>query len=77
MKKERPVQYISVIPHLIIVVAAVVGSSNNAGPLLGVCANEVDLRVVEDLVVLVGRQLVHVQFHHLAWQAPCIYEGSG
>jgi hypothetical protein len=28
-------------------------------------------------VVLVGRQLVHVQFHHLAWKAPCIYEGSG
>ncbi len=52
--------------YLIVVIAAVVGPANNPGSFLGIGANEVDLRVVEYLVVLVGRQLVHVQLHHLS-----------
>ena len=50
---------------LIVVVAAVVGRADDARALLGVGADEVDLRVVEDLVVLVGGQLVHVELHDL------------
>ena len=50
---------------LVVVVLAVVGCADDAGALLGVGPDEVDLRVVVDLVVLVRRQLVHVQLHHL------------
>jgi len=50
---------------LLVVVAAIVGRPDNARPLLRVGTDEVDLRVAEDLVVLVGRQLVHVELHHL------------
>jgi hypothetical protein len=50
---------------LVVVVAAVVGTANDAGPFLGVGPDEVDLRIVEDLMVFVRRQLVHVKFHHL------------
>ena len=45
---------------LIVVVPAVVGSSDDARPLLGVGADEVDLRVVEYFVVLVWSEFVHV-----------------
>jgi hypothetical protein len=50
---------------LVVVVAAVVGTANDARPFLGVGPDEVDLRIVEDLMVFVRRQLVHVKFHHL------------
>lgn len=50
---------------LLVVVAAVVARADDARPLLGVGPDEVDLRVVEDLVVLVRRQLAQVQFGHL------------
>ena len=50
---------------LLVIVAAVVGASDDARPLLGVGADEVDLRIVEYLVVLVGSQFAHVQLHHL------------
>ena len=52
-------------PYLLIVVSAVAGAADDAGPLLGVGADEVDLGVVEDLVVLVRRELVHVELHDL------------
>ena len=39
--------------RLIVVVLAVVGCADDAGALLGVGADEVDLRVVVDLVVLI------------------------
>ena len=58
------VGYVSV-GALVVVIAAVVGTANDAGSLLGVRPNEVDLRIVENLMVLVRRQLVHVEFHHL------------
>ena len=51
--------------YLFIVVAAVARAPDNAGSLLGVGSDEVNLRVVEDLVVLVRGELVHVEFHHL------------
>ena len=51
--------------NLFIVVAAVAGTPNNAGSLLGVSSDEINLRVVEDLVVLVRGELVHVELHHL------------
>ena len=51
--------------NLFIVVAAVARTPNNAGSLLGVGSDEVNLRVVEDLVVLVRGELVHVELHHL------------
>jgi hypothetical protein len=50
---------------LVVVVATVVGAANEAGPLFGIGPNEVDLGVVEDLMVFVWSQFVHVQFHHL------------
>ena len=50
---------------LVVVVTAVVWSANDARPLLGVGADEVDLGVVEYLMMLVRRQLVHVQLHDL------------
>ena len=61
---QMVMSYMRVRP-LIVVVPAVVGTSNDAGPLLGISPNEVDLRIVEDLVVLVRREFVHVKFHHL------------
>ena len=51
--------------YLLIVVSAVAGAADDAGPLLGVGPDEVDLGVVEDLVVLVRRELVHVELHDL------------
>ena len=53
------------ISYLFIVVAAVARAPDDAGPLLGVCADEIYLWVVEDLVVLVRGELVHVELHHL------------
>ena len=50
---------------LIVIVATIVGRANDARPLLGVGANEVDLRVVEDFVMLVRSQFVHVKLHDL------------
>ena len=51
--------------YLFIVVAAVARAPDDAGPLLGVRSDEVNLWVVEDLVVLVRGELVHVELHHL------------
>lgn len=48
---------------LVVVVLVVVGHPYDTRPLLGVNTYEVDLGVVEDLVVLVGRELVHVELH--------------
>ena len=45
---------------LVVVVPAVVGGGDDPRPLLGVGTDEVDLGVVEDLVVLVRGQFVHV-----------------
>ena len=61
---QMVVSYVSV-GALVVVIAAVVGTANDAGSLLSVRPNEVDLRIVENLMVLVRRQLVHVEFHHL------------
>jgi len=49
---------------LFVVVLVVVGPADDARPFLRVRADEVDLLVVEDLVMLVRGQLVHVQLHH-------------
>ena len=62
--------------YLLIIVTAVVRSSDDPGSLLGVGTDEVDLRVVEDLVVLVRRQFVYVQLHHLFWQHGCTTAGA-
>ncbi len=61
---QMVVGYVSV-GTLVVVIAAIVGTSNQAWSLLGIGANEIDLGVVKDLVVLVGGELVHVEFHHL------------
>merc|ERR1711936_96093 len=58
-------QYFS--SYLFVIIAAVVRPPDDPRTLLCVRPNEVDLRVVEDLVVLVWRQLVNVQLHHLLW----------
>jgi len=49
----------------VVVVAAVLGAADDALTLLRAGSQEVDLGVVEDLVVLVGGQLVHVVLHGL------------
>ena len=48
----------------LVVVAVVVGAADHAADLLGILPDEVDLRVVEDLVLLERRQLRHVVAHH-------------
>ena len=53
------------VAYLIIIVATVIFASNNARPFSRVCADKIDLIIVEYLVVLVRGQLVHVQLHHL------------
>ena len=45
---------------LVVVVPAVVGAPDDPWPFLGVGPDEVDLRVVKDLMVFIGCQLVHV-----------------
>ena len=63
--------------YLLIVVTAVVRSPDDPGSLLRVGTDEVDLRVVEDLVVLVRRQFVYVQLHHLFWcRHHCLWFGQ-
>ena len=63
--------------YLLIVVTAVVRSPDDPRSLLGVGTDEVDLRVVEDLVVLVRRQFVYVQLHHLFWcRHHCLWFGQ-
>lgn len=49
---------------LFVVVLVVVGPADDARPFLRIRADEVDLLVIEDLVMLVRRQFVHVQLHH-------------
>ena len=51
--------------YLLIIVAAVAGPPDNSWPLLRVGSDEVYLRVVEDLVMLVRGELDHVELHHL------------
>ena len=51
----------------IVVISAVLGTSNDALSLFRTGPKEVNLRVVEDLVVLVGGQFVHVVLHGLFW----------
>lgn len=53
------VGYVSV-GALVVVIPAIIGASDDAWPFLGVGPNEVDLRIVEDLVVFIGCQLVHI-----------------
>ena len=50
---------------LFIVVAAVARTPDNSGSFLSVGSDEVNMRVIEDLVVLVRGELVHVELHHL------------
>lgn len=49
---------------LFVVVLVVVGPADDARPFLRIRADEVDLLIIEDLVMLVRGQLVHVQLHH-------------
>ena len=56
--------YVS-IRSLIVIITTIVRASDDARPLFGVGANEVDLRIVKDFVVFVRRQFVHVELHHL------------
>lgn len=58
------VRYVDVRP-LLVVIVAVVGVSDDAGTLFRVGPDEIDLGVVEDLVVLVRCEFVHVELHHL------------
>ena len=51
--------------YLFIVIAAIIRTSNNSGSFLGISSDEINLRVVEDLMVLIGSELVHVELHHL------------
>ena len=51
----------------IVVISAVLGTSDHALPLFRAGSQEVNLRVVEDLVVLVRGQFVHVVLHGLFW----------
>ena len=56
---QMVVSYVSV-GALVVVIPAIIGASDDAWPFLGVGPNEVDLRIVEDLVVFIGCQLVHI-----------------
>ena len=51
--------------HLLVIIATVVGTPNDARSFLCIGTDEVNLRVVEDLMMLVRSQFVHVEFHHL------------
>ena len=56
--------YVS-IRSLIVIITTIIRASDDARPLLGIGANEVDLRIIKDFVVFVRRQFVHVELHHL------------
>jgi len=60
------VRYVDV-RTLIVVVTAVVRPADHPLLLLGVRADEIDLGVIEDLVMLERRQLVHVLLHGRFW----------
>ena len=51
--------------YLLVVISTIVWTSDDSGPLFSIGSDEIYLRVVEDLVVLVRGELVHVELHHL------------
>lgn len=63
-----PVAYVIMrymdIRALIVIVIAIVGHPNDSWPLLGVSPYKVDLWIIKYLVMLVRRELIHVQLHH-------------
>merc|ERR1712038_1336815 len=50
---------------LFVIIATVVGTPNDARSFLCIGTNEVNLRIVEDLMMFIRSQFVHVEFHHL------------